>query len=366
MTTAEYKKLIDSQRGKDISKFSDSDLKTRLDALGGLSKQKAQFDPLALKNEISGILVKNGIPPKIADQYSAQMGNFYAQTGTLKTGLADLGGYGGGDDIPKTIKDIRRADSLIDPLLQKLNDKISGGGFNSELPDYEQDLSSTQNLYDQRLFKTEQEAQLNEFLGNTPQALETERNRFSESQKNRAQDYIQQVYAPQAAAALNGRGLLDTESELGWLIGSQYAAAQGQIEAEKLAQQQADIQFFADMSYKTTYQNLIQQGADISGQLAGEQAAIGQRQQQRFQTSQNNIDNRLNNDILAQQGQNKVLQSQNQADQKSKAVKDQFAYNLAKTTVIAGGTALGAVYGGPVGAAVANQTLSSAIPSEVN
>lgn len=398
LTKAEKKKILDAQRGKDITKLSDSELQQRLGILNEFAQEKPQFDPNALKNEISGLLVQNGIPPSIADEYAARMGTFYAQTGTLPTssllynpqssstspdalriagsvGLAPAtgglslaglsGAFGGKDDTPQTIKEISRAGSLIDPLLQALNDKISGGGFNATLPDYSQDISSTQQLLDQRNFTAENQKALDDFLGNTPAALEAERNRFAESQKNRAQDYIAQVYAPQAAAGLNQRGLLDTESELGGLLGSKYADAQGQIEAERLAQQQSDIQFFADMSYKTTYQNLINQGADIRGQLNYENASLAQKQQQQFQTSQRSIDNRLSNDLLSQENQRQVLAAQRQADQNSKAVKDQFAYNLGKTAVTGAGAAVGAAYGGPAGA-YAGQSVGNALPSRLD
>lgn len=399
LTKAEKKKLLDAQRGKDISTLSDDDLSQRLGILNEFSQEKPQFDPVALKNEISGILLQNGIPPQIADEYAARMGTFYAQTGTLPTssllynnnqnmssglnadaiggaasqilmpgnpaGLAAFKGFGGGDDTPQTIKDISRAGSLIDPLLQHLNDKISGGGFNQVLPDYSQDLSSTQQLLDQRKYAAEQRKLVDDFLGNTPAALEAERNRFAESQKQRAQDYITQVYTPQAVASLNSAGLLDSENELGGLIGSQYANAQSQIEAERLAQQQSDIQFFADMAYKTTYQDLISKGADVRGQLAYDNNMLAQKQQQNFAQSQNKINDRLNNDLLAQQNQQEVLKAQRQADTQRRATKDQFAYNLGRTAVTAGGAAVGASLGGPAGAYAGSQ-VGNAVPSRLD
>jgi hypothetical protein len=198
--------------------------------------------------------------------------------------------------------------------------------------------------------KRENQAALDELYSTGPAALEAERNRFAESQRARAKDYIMESFIPQTAEQLGSSGLYDS-GELGALVSRKFADSQAAIEQERLAQEQADIQFFADMSYKTTYQNLIDSQMDVRSQIANESTRLRQNQANAFNSSQSAIDNRLQTDLLAKEQSNSLSAMRKQADANASAQKGKMYSDLGRVAVTAGGAALG----GPGGAAVASQ-----------
>jgi len=234
------------------------------------------------------------------------------------------------DDGMRAMQEIGKG--LYRDFKPRINEYYNPGG---QITDTSADIKPLREIMDQRNFTKEQQAALDDFYKNTPEALEAERNRFTERQQSRAKDYVLGDFAPRAIEGLGARGLEDS-GQVGDTIGRKFGEIQSTIESEAAAQEASDLQFFSDMAFKSTFQNLIAQRTDIRGQLDYEFTSRRQKQQQDFTAGENEIDRKFNLDLFKQEQERALRNYDKQVSAKKQSDQDQLVSGLIQTGVQTG------------------------------
>ena len=181
-------------------------------------------------------------------------------------------------------------------------------------PDTSGQVKQLRGILDSRLLQSQNRKQIQDFLNDVPAQLEAERNRKFAGESSRAVDYVTGTYAPMVREQLAARGL-DESGELPATIAQKFGEVQSTLESEQMNQEAEDLQFYADLAYKVTYQGLIDTSMNVSGQIQNQYANTLQSQANSFRQKQATIDNKLNL---------KLFQDQNEAA--VKAAQDNAAY----------------------------------------
>lgn len=341
-------KIINSQNA-DIGALTDEELSARLDALQGIGTADSEgINQSHLKNDVKAELQnKYGLDPRQAESASAAISDHLAkfENNPNNPGLGNI--------LNNVQFDSATADKLRNVLndqnfVNKYSESIAKGRYSvgGELPD---DIAGQakliQELQAQRGFVKDQNMTLEQFYANEPAALEAERSKFFAGQRARAKDYVANEYAPYVVEQLGARGLADSGA-VGDEIARKYGSIQSTIEQEQTVQRDADLQFFSDMAFKSTYQNLINARTDIRGQLDFQSTSNRQKQNQDFAARESSIDRSFNADLFRNQNEQALKGYQTQITKKNEAQDDAFKQDLIKTGI---GTAANVALMGTIG-----------------
>ncbi len=233
----------------DLSKLSDSDLKSKLSSLLLLPYDKLQD----------------------------------LKTATVR-GNVSYGGKNYGIDFL----------SDFGPTQSNTNDPTT-----STIPQY---IKQIQDILAERKYVNDTNDQISKLQNEIPVLLDKNREEYYGQQRADLQDYITGQYAPQVVQSLGVRGLANS-GEVGATIANRFSDLSASIDQAQSAQQNEEINFWADQAYQTTLNQLIKSKSDVSNEVSNIRQDVLTKSQQNFQKQQQTIQDKFDVDLFKQKNE---------------------------------------------------------------
>lgn len=344
----------------------------------GLEQRKGIFEQLGQSKET----IKNypGQLSQLLDRKLDAFGITNELRGKLKESVIDLiastGQYPDAQSLKNKIQQIANEDSpnkgwtpdgqrflkygelpgAIDPLLnfandQSLRDEMSKFVEDIEkVPDTSEDISRIEDILTGRATEAKREKDISGFIEGLPAELEGPRNaRVDLLRELGGRDF--ERLTPQILARENAMGRLNSGA-VSDVLGSAYGDIQANIESEAAKLKSGDEAFYFDAAYQNQIRKLMEGKTDLSSSLATERQNVRTQQQNRFESTQFDLNKNLENDILMQKYEASIRSAQASRERQNQLMNSQKRAGMFGGIGGAGvgiGAGLGALFALPTG-----------------
>lgn len=339
---------------KDEANATDAELESKIGSYQGLQRTGEPLDKTAVQKAISGLLSKGDVnvqkfkggPGNVSD-----IENLLSDFVVQNRRLPDVGEF---RDLADS-KGLPGQTIIGDPTIQNfLNDQNNKNYVALDLggqpKDYTNDITRIQDLLDTRSTEANKTAAVTQFLQQTPDQLAAARNDFYNQQSASGAQYLRTRLTPKIVQDLNVRGLAEGP-DVGSMIAANGDSLQASLEDKIRGLEASDNQFFADSAFRLAQAKINSTEDALNQQIAYERAKVSQNQAQSFQSTEGDIQNEFEQELLKKEQDRELALSQNDIDFNTKTAQDSTINSLTNSL------------GNSVGSTVATKIATSGAPA---